>query len=472
MIERFLSLFKAIDAILWGPWTLAFFGFAALFFTLRSKFFQVTHFRFFVKNTFGKIFLSIKSSTERKGMMSPFQAVSTSLAGTVGMGNIAGVAVALSIGGPGAIFWMWLLAFFAMMLKTAEITLGVHYRSKDEAGARGGPMYYITKGLGWKPLAVLYSIGMITNSVLASSVLQSHTVARAFYSSYSINPYMVTSFMIVVSAIVIIGGVTSIGKFSERMVPLMSIIYIIGGLTIVFINFSALPEVFESIFHYAFHPYPAAGGLAGISIALTIKQGVARGMQSNEAGLGTGAMVHATATTLHPFQQGMWGAFEVFIDTIIICTITALVVLSTGVLDGGETGVDMVLKAFTVMFGADVASVIIAFAILTFCLSTMIGFYIYYETSIAHLFGRKYINYFKLIYLLPGIIVADFENANQLWVIANVSVGVVALPNLVAVLSLHKVFIKLMMDRLSGRNQYTTTYIDQSKDYIRKAKAL
>lgn len=469
MIERFLSVFNFIDTILWGPWTLAFFGFAALFFTIKSKFFQVTHFKFILKNTFGKIFSPAPSSIEGKGMMSPFQAVTTSLAGTVGMGNIAGVAVALSIGGPGAIFWMWLLAIFAMMLKTVEITLGVHYRSKDELGARGGPMYYITKGLGWKPLAILYSVGMITNSVLASSVLQSHTVARAFHASYAINPYLVTGFMIGVTALVILGGVSGIGKFSERMVPVMSLVYIIGGLIIIIINIATIPQVFQTIFHYAFSPYPAAGGLAGISIALTIKQGVARGMQSNEAGLGTGAIVHATATTSHPFQQGIWGAFEVFIDTIIICTITSFVVLSTGALTGTETGVDMVLKAFSMVFSESVARALISFAILTFCLSTMIGFYIYYETSITHLFGKKYINYFKIIYLIPGIIVADFQNADQLWVIANVSVGVVAIPNLVAVLSLHKVFFKLMHDRLSGRNQYATEVIDVSKDYIRKA---
>lgn len=440
----------------------------AVFFTLRSKVFQIRRLPFIFRNTFGKIFGQAR--IRKEGRMTPFQATATALASTVGMGNIAGVATALSIGGPGAIFWMWLLALLSMMTKTAEITLAVHYREVDaKGGLRGGPMYYIRKGLGWNSLAVLFSAGVLVNSLLSATLLQSHTVGRAFLSSYDLNPYITTGAMALITALVIIGGIRRIGEVCERLVPFMALLYVGGGILLFIINYTKVPEVFGMIFKYAFAPLPAAGGFAGVGVKAALKEGMAKGMLSNEAGLGTAPMAHATAETPHPFQQGLWGAFEVFIDTILICTITSFAVLSTDALSGGRSGIELVIRAFSSVFPADVAGTLLSLSILTFCLSTQIGFYIYYETSIVSLFGKRSVKALKWIYLLPGVLFAGVVDVDKLWVLANISVGVCSLPNLIALLALSGAFFKLMKDHLSGKNEYPTSVIDVSKSYVRKA---
>jgi AGCS family alanine or glycine:cation symporter len=386
------------------------------------------------------------------------------------MGNIAGVATALTIGGPGAIFWMWLLALFGMLTKTTEITLAVHYRDVDEQGnVHGGPMYYIKKGLGWNFLAKLFCIGILINSVLASSILQTHTVGRAFLSSYNINPYIVIGAMIAIASFVIIGGIKRIGQFCERLVPLMALLYIVGGIIIFFSNYTKIPEVFSLIFKHAFAFVSASGGIAGFAVKTAIKEGMAKGTLSSEAGSGTAPMVHATADTPHPFQQGIWGAFEVFIDTIVICTITAFTVLSTGVLSSGESGIELVILAFSSVFSSGIAGTFISFSILTFCLSTQIGFFIYFETAFVNVFNKKYVKYFRWLYLLPPILFAGVANVERLWLFANISVGVCALPNLVALLALNGVFFKLMKDYMSGTNKYTTAMTDSTKQYVKEA---
>ena len=468
MVKIILDIANAIDRILWGPWTLIFIAIVAVFLTTRSGFFQARKIGFIFRNTFGRIFK--QKEVVAKGKMTPFQATATALASTVGMGNIAGVATALSIGGPGSIFWMWLLALLGMMTKTTEITLAVHYRDIDEQGnVHGGPMYYIKKGLGWNFLAKLFCIGILINSVLASSILQSHTVGRAFLSSYHISPYIVIGAMIAVTSFVIIGGVKRIGQFCEKLVPLMAVLYIIGGLIIFFVNYAKIPEVFSMIFNYAFGLGPAAGGAAGYAVLVAIKEGMAKGSLSSEAGTGTAPMVHATADTPHPFRQGIWGAFEVFIDTIVICTITAFAVLSTGVLSSGKSGIELVIEAFSSVFSFGIAGTFISISILTFCLSTMIGFFIYFETAFVNVFNKKYIKYFRWLYLLPGIFFAGVANVERLWIFANISVGVCALPNLIALVALNGVFFKLMKDYMSGTNKFTTAITDSTRQYVKKA---
>jgi AGCS family alanine or glycine:cation symporter len=468
MLNTVLNVAAEIDRFLWGPWTMIFIAAVAVFFTLRSKAFQIRRLKFIFKNTFGKIFERAK--IRKPGRMTPFQATSTALASTVGMGNIAGVATALSIGGPGAIFWMWLLALLSMMTKTAEITLAVHYREVDQQGRfRGGPMYYITKGLGWTFLAKLFSAGVLINALLSATLLQSHTVGRAFLSSYNLNPYITTGAMALITAFVIIGGISRIGQVCERLVPFMSVLYLLAGIIIFFVNYADIPVVFGTIFKYAFAPIPAAGGFAGAAVRAAIKEGMAKGMLSNEAGLGTAPMAHATADTNHPFQQGLWGAFEVFIDTIVICTITSFAILSTGLLSSGRSGIEMVIDAFSSVFPASVASTLVSISILTFCLSTQIGFFIYYETSSVNLFGKKAAPYLKWIYLLPGIIFAGTANVDQLWVFANISVGVCSLPNLVALIALSGAFFKLMKDYLQNKNEYATSIVDSKHNYVRTA---
>ena len=468
MWDIFFNAVNNLDAFLWGPWTMFFIAFVSIFLTFKSRFFQLSNFRYIFSQTFWKVFQ--RSDIREKNTISPFQATSTSLAGTVGMGNMAGVATALSIGGPGAIFWMWVLALFGMITKAAEITLAIHYREVDDNGdIIGGPMLYIKKALGWRFLAILFSLGITINCIFTSSLLQAHTVGRALDASYNVNPYLTTSLMAFVTMVVTIGGVKRIGKFCEALVPLMTLLYLGFGLIIFFANIKSLPEVFMQILSYAFSPAPAFGGFAGASIMMAIQMGMARGMLSNEAGLGTAPMVHANAETKHPFQQGLWGAAEVFFDTTLVCTITAVVILSSGVLAGGNSGIELLLDGFSSYYSTATANIIISVAITTFCLSTQIGFFIYFKTALTELVGKKIFRIIKWIYFLPGIIFAGITNVDQLWQLANISVAVSAIPNLVALLFLSGVFINLMQDYISGKMKYETKLIDESKKYIKKS---
>ncbi len=464
--QAFLAQVTRLSDFMWGPWTMIFIAFVSVYLTVRTGFFQVSHFFYIMQNTFGRMF--DRSGDQNNQRMTPFQATSTSLAGTVGMGNMAGVATALSIGGPGAIFWMWVLAFFGMMTKAVEVTLGVHYRTVDPEGhTHGGPMYYINKALGWKSLAVLFSIGVTINSFFSASLLQAHTVGRAFDASYGINPYLVTGAMSVITAIVAIGGVRRIGRFCEKLVPLMTVLYIAGALGILIANGSALGGVLADIVRYAVAPAPAIGGFAGAAVMAAIQMGMARGMLSNEAGLGTAPMVHANAETSHPFRQGLWGAAEVFIDTTVVCTITAFVILSSGVLANGNSGIEMLLDAFASYYSPAAANAFISTAILTFCLSTQIGFFIYFETAVVSLLGEKAFRYVRWAYFLPGVIFAGITNVDELWALANISVAASAIPNLVALLLLSGAFMTLMKDYFSSEQRYTTARTDADRQYVR-----
>ena len=468
MLDGILEFFIRVDRILWGPWTILFIAGVSLYLSVRSRFFQFRRFRLIMAGTFGKIFEKIE--LQKGTRLTPFEAVSTALAGTIGMGNLAGVATALSVGGPGSIFWMWVFALLGMMSKTAEITLAVHYREMDSDGSlRGGPMYYIRKGLGWRPLAAAFSLGILINSLLSASLLQSHTVGRAFLSSFGLSPYITTAAMGITTGIVVIGGIRRIGRFSARLVPVMAALYVLVGLAIFILNFEKIPDVLAAIFKHAFAPAPAAGGFLGATVAAAVKNGMNRGMLSNEAGLGTAPMAHATAETRHPFRQGIWGAFEVFIDTIVVCSITAFAVLSTGALSSGQSGIELVIEAFSAVFPAWAAAILISACILTFCLTTQIGFFIYYETAVGSLFGRRVMRFAKWIYLVPGVVFAGFSNVDKLWTFANISVGACALPNLVAVLALSGAFFRLMQDFLDNRNEYATRVVDISRLYVRTA---
>ncbi len=466
MIDRILEWLATIDGLLWGPWTMVFIACVSVFFTLRSGFFQVVGLRYIARFTLFR--KGGRPGREDAGSMSPFQAMATSLGGTVGMGNMAGVATALSVGGPGSVFWMWLLAFFGMMSKTVEITLGVHYREVGSDGrVRGGPMHTIRRGLGWNPLATLFSVGMLINAVFAASMLQSHTVGRALLASYGINPYLVTGTMAVITALVVLGGVRRVGRFSGWLVPIMSFAYLAGGLLVILINIRQVPEVFHSIFTYAFRPMSGVGGASGIAVATVIKQGMARGMLSNEAGLGTAPMVHAVADTNHPFEQGLWGAFEVFFDTVVVCTITAFAILSTGALASGESGIELLLAAFTRAFPQGTAEAVVSVSIATFCLSTQIGFFIYFETCLVSLVGVGWFKALKWFYFVPGVFFAGVADVDQLWLFANIAVAVVAIPNLFAMLFLSGVFLTLMRDHISGENRYATSVVDGTDQVLK-----
>ena len=490
MIDTILDISARIDAFLWGPWTLVFIGCVSLFLTIRTRVFQVRGLGEIYRATLGSLLkgstveplpgevsgpgegtseaVSADEADRRKGRMTPFQATSTALASTVGMGSIAGIAVALSIGGPGAIFWMWVLALISTITKTAEITLAVHYRDIDDTGRiRGGPMYYIRRGLGWPALATVFSLAIIVNALFSASLLQAHTVGRSFMASYGFNPYLVAGVMTFVTATVVIGGIRRIGRFSQALVPLMSLVYILGGGILFLVNWREIPQVFGAVFQYALAPIPAVGGFAGAAVMQAIQQGVSRGMFSNEAGMGTAPMAHATAETAHPFQQGMWGAFEVFVVTFVICTITCFAVLSTGVLTSGESGIELVILAFSSVFPDAVAGNLISFCILSFCLSTQIGFFIYFETALVDVFGRNLTRWIRFLYFIPPLIFAGVADVDRLWVFANIAVAICAIPNLIAVVALSGAFLTLMKDYLSGEKAYATRVTDGSGEYVK-----
>ena len=268
------------------------------------------------------------------------------------------------------------------------------------------------------------------------------------------------------TAIVVIGGIKRIGQVCEKLVPLMSVVYFLGGLVIFIVNYDKIPGVFAMIFKYAFAPAPAAGGFAGAVFAKAVQEGMAKGMLVNEAGLGTAPMAHATANTDHPFRQGLWGAFEVFIVSFVICTITAFAILSTDVLPSGLSGIEMVISAFSNVFPLGIARALLSFSILTFCLSTQIGFFIYYETAIVYAFGNKAMIVLKWFYFIPAIVFAGVANVDKLWVFANIAVGVCSIPNLIALLFLSGAFFVLMKDFLAGKNVYATAVVDETRNYI------
>ena len=463
-----IQLFGDIANLLWGPWTLGLVALVSIYLTLRTGFFQLRGLGDIFKRTIGQIG---KKDKVTKGAMSPFAAATVALAGTVGMGNIAGVATALSVGGPGAIFWMWLFALLGMVSKMAEVSLAVHYRNVNQDGSTyGGPMFYIEKGLGYGWLAKLISFGLLVNALTAAGGLQAHTVGRAFLSSYGINPYITCGAMAFITGITIIGGYRRIGKVCETLVPFMSVVYILGSLVLFALNADKIPHVFGLIFQYAFAPAPAMGGFAGAAIAATIQKGVSRGMLSNEAGLGTAPMVHATAQVDHPFTQGLWGAFEVFFDTIIVCTATAFAILSTGAIESGASGIDLTINAFSRVFSPTVAQGFLSVTILLFCLSSQIGFFVYFETAAVYLFGKGCMKFMKWVYLLPAIALAGVADVDGIWALADIATAFCSIPNLIAVLALSGVFLKLMKDWTSGEYRYATAKIDDSREYIKKAR--
>jgi alanine or glycine:cation symporter, AGCS family len=469
MLDIIIAGAGKLASFLWGPWTMVFIAIVSTYLTVRSGFFQFSKFGLIMKNTFGKMFEKVDKS--KTGGMTPFQAASTALAGTVGMGNVAGVATAIAMGGPGAVFWMWVFALLGMISKCAEVTLAVHYREIEKDGSiHGGPMYYMKKGLGWKPLANIFCVGVLINAFLAAGLLQPHTVGRSFLASYNVSPYLITAILAIGTGIVVIGGLKRIGTFCEKLVPGMAAIYIVAGLIIFIINIGQAPEIFGMIFKYAFAPAPAMGGFTGAVIASAIQKGMSRGMLSNEAGLGTAPMVHATAKVDHPFAQGLWGSFEVFVDTMIICTITAFLILSTGVMETGLTGVELTLAAFGSVYPPAIANLLLSVSILLFCWSTQIGFFVYYETAVINLFGKGAMKYFKWLYLVPGIIFAGVSDVNALWTFADVATGVCAIPNLIAVLALSGAFFKLKSDYMEGKNEYATAIVDENKNYVRSSK--
>lgn len=453
MVEIITSINTAVSNFIWGlPAMICIVGVGILL-TVRTGFIQVRRFREAMKRTLGKIF---DRKAAKEGTLSPFQAVCTALAGTVGTGNIAGVAGAVALGGPGAVFWMWCSAFLGMCTKYAEVVLAVHFRQKNEAGEHiGGPMYYIRNGLGkkWQWLAALYAIfGVLTvfgtgnatqvNTIVASinSALLSFQVVE---ESQLGNLNLVSGILIAaLVSMVLLGGIKRIGQVTERLVPFMAVIYIALGIGVIALNYQRIPTVFASIFQGAFSPRAVTGGAVGTAF-ISMKRGVSRGIFSNEAGLGTGSIAHACADTDDAVDQGLFGIFEVFMDTIVICSLTALVILCSGVgvNYGQAAGAELTISGFTSTYGRWV-SIFTAVSLCCFAFSTIIGWGLYGSRCIEFVLGSRSVRPFLVVYSFVSIVGATM-NLGLLWDIAETFNGLMAIPNLIALLLLSGAVVKL-----------------------------
>ncbi|ABR48479.1 amino acid carrier protein [Alkaliphilus metalliredigens QYMF] len=435
-----------INSLVWGPYMLILLVGTGVWFSFKTNFLQVREFGFTMKETLMKIFDKPEASEE--GDITPFQALSTALAATIGTGNIAGVATAIAIGGPGAIFWMWISAFFGMMTKFAEVVLAIEYREKNAEGSWvGGPMYYIEKGLGWRWLAIIFSIFGAVAAFGIGNMVQSNSVAAALDATFNIPPLLTGLALAGGAALVILGGLKRIASVTEKVVPIMAVFYIIGASVIIILNAAAIPAAFGEIFSYAFTPRAGVGGFAGATVMMAMRFGVARGVFSNEAGLGSAPIAHAAAKTDHPVRQGLWGIFEVFADTIVICTLTALTIITTGawklvdVAGDQLTGAALTTAAFNHGLPGP-GGIIVAIGILFFAFSTILSWAYYGEKCAEHLFGSG-INKFYRILWLPLIVVGAIGGLELIWDVADTLNGLMAIPNLIGLLGLSGIVLKL-----------------------------
>ena len=454
MLDIIKQINDSINGFVWGvPAMICIIG-VGLLLSFRTRFLQFRKFGYTFKVTIGKIFHKRQASD---GSITPFQAVCTALAGTVGTGNIAGVAGAIAIGGPGAVFWMWMSALLGMCTKFAEVTLAVHFREKNKEGDWvGGPMYYIKNGLGrkWQWLAVLFSILGVLTVFGTGNATQVNTITTAIDSALLnyqiIKPDFVPTFNLILGiiitilvALVLLGGIKRIGQVTERLVPFMALLYLILAIGVILLNANRIPTVFASIFQGAFSPSAVTGGVIG-TMFTSMKKGVSRGIFSNEAGLGTGSIAHAAADTSDPIQQGFFGIFEVFTDTIIICTMTALVILCSNIpiAYGVDAGAELTIQGFTSTYGNWV-SIFTAVALCCFAFSTIIGWGLYGTRCIEFLFGSKVNRPFMLVYSLVAILGATVD-LGLLWSIADTFNGLMVIPNLIALFLLSGTVVQLI----------------------------
>ncbi|WP_197068307.1 alanine/glycine:cation symporter family protein [Candidatus Soleaferrea massiliensis] len=446
IVEMITKANGVLNDFIWGPFMLVLLVGTGVYLTFRTGFFQISKFGTVMKNTIGTLF-SRKKKDKSDQNLTPFQAVSTALAGTIGVGNIAGIATAIVMGGPGAIFWMWISAFFGMMTKYAEVVLSIKFRETNEKGQHiGGPMYYIEKGLHMKWLACIFAVLCTLASFGIGNMTQSNTIADAVQSNFQIPPYITGVVIAVIAGLVIIGGIKRIGKVTSAIVPFMAIFYLIGCIIVLVTNIGNIPSAFGMIFEGAFDFSALAGGVGGYVIMNAMRYGIARGVFSNEAGLGSAPIAHAASNTREPVKQGMWGVFEVFIDTIVTCTFTALVILTSGLWDGGKDGAALTTAAFTQHLGS-FGGMIVTIAIIFFALSTILGWSYYGERSLGYLSKDNQVVLFiyRVIFIF-FIVVGSTMKLDLVWNIADTLNGMMAIPNLVALIGLSGVVIKLTKD--------------------------
>jgi len=459
----------AVNGVVWGVPALALLAFVGVLMTVLTKVFQVTHFGHWMKKTIGAVFKDkhVTTHTSDKSI-SQFQSLCTALAATVGTGNIVGVAGAILMGGPGAVFWMWVMAFLGMMTNYSENVLGIYYRRKNSAGEwSGGAMYYLRDGLGSKKgckgigkvLAGLFAFFCLFASFGIGNMTQVNAISGNMMNVFGVPTWVTGVVIMILVGLVVVGGLKRIASVTEKIVPFMVILYMIGTITIFFLHIDQFVPVFKAIFKGAFGMQAAAGGVVGYGIKLAIEWGMKRGVFSNEAGLGSSVMVHSNSNVKEPVKQGMWGIFEVFADTIIVCTLTAFAVLSSGLIDlqtgqlvdafGNLTKNDLVATVFQQKFGV-IGSGFIAISIMLFAFSTVLGWSHYGTKACEYMLGEKWTIIYRILFVVAvfgGAVMGD----NLAWDLADTFNGLMMIPNLIGVIALSGVVAKI-----------TKNYIDRT----------
>lgn len=425
---------NTINSIVWGPPMLLLITSVGLWFSLRLRFFQITHAKLWLKKTFGSIVNDNKSQNKKNGI-TPFQAVSTALASAIGTGNVVGVATAITLGGAGAVFWMWLAALLGMMTIFAENILGLKYRQENQNGENfGGPMYYIEKGLGLRWLACFFAFACILASFGMGNMTQANSIAISLKKSFKISPSITGIILAALIGFIILGGITRISKISEKIVPFMALFYIVGGIIVIFFHMNNLPKALFEIISGAFNFKAVTGGSCGFIVTNAIRYGISRGVFSNEAGLGSSPIVHSASNETEPVVQGMWGIFQVFVDTILVCTITALCILTSGVLPEDKDGAMLSIQAFNSTFGS-FGEFFVTISITLFAFATIIGWSYYGERCVEYLFGKKNLIVYRAVYII-FILFGSVMNLDLVWSISDTFNGLMAIPNLVALIFL------------------------------------
>lgn len=453
-MEIISLLNSKINGVVWGPVMLTLLIGAGLYLSIRTNFLQFGKFGYMLKNTLLGLFSKNQHQKDSSGV-SPFQAVATAMAGTIGTGSIAGVATAIVSGGPGAVFWMWVSALLGMVTKYSEIVLSLKYREKNrEDRWVGGPMYYIKNGLKIKWLAAVFAVFAMAACLGTGNATQSNSIAVALESTIGIKPWITGLVLTVIAAAVILGGMKRIASVNEKLVPLMAVFYVACSLAALIVNIEKVPEAFALIFKEAFNFKSAAGGVAGYGIMVAMHYGFSRGVFSNEAGLGSAPIAHAASSTKEPVKQGLWGMFEVFFTTIIICTFSSLIILTTGIWSGGEvSGSALSIASFNTILPG-VGGVIVTLATIFFALSTILGWAYYGEVSMEFLSGnsKKAVLIYRCIYVV-FVFLGTVGSLDLIWSISETMNGLMAIPNLIALIGLSKVIksvTKEHFDKLKG----------------------
>jgi len=462
-VEALNNIFSAINGVVWGPIMLILLLGVGIYLQLGLKLMPIRKLGMGFKLMWGG--RDSKSESKDEGEISPFNALMTALSATIGTGNIAGVATAIALGGPGAVFWMWITALVGMATKFAEAVLAVRYRETDDTGFHiGGPMYYIKNGLGrkWLWLGGAFAFFGAVAAFGIGNTVQSNSVADALESSFGIEPWITGVVIMVLAGAVILGGIKRIAKVAGKLVPIMGIAYIIAGVSALAVNADQIGGALSNIFYYAFNPHAAMGGFAGAAVMAAIRFGVARGIFSNEAGLGSAPIAHAAAQTKNPVRQGLIAMLGTFIDTIMVCTITALVILTAPIWETGEAGASLTALSFDNALPNGWGEAIVSIALAIFAFTTILGWSFYGEKCFQFLFGTRSIMIYRVLFVL-AIPVGALAQLGFIWLMADTFNAMMAIPNLIALALLSPVVFKLTKDYFDGKDILPGEALDHDK---------